>query len=71
MYTLFLFNFSLEIDIDECSTSVHNCHKHSACNNNDGSFGCTCNSGYSGNGISCIGKQVFGNALETTKEILH
>jgi hypothetical protein len=44
------------LDIDECSQSVNNCHQNSNCINIDGSFLCTCGSGYSGNGTVCQGK---------------
>ena len=46
----------IDVDTDECATNVHNCHNYATCNNTDGSFGCRCNSGYSGNGVSCIGE---------------
>ena len=38
-------------DIDECLSDP--CHSNATCNNTDGSFKCTCNPGYSGNGGSC------------------
>ena len=47
---------SLFTDIDECSDSTHNCHADATCANTDGSFTCTCNEGYTGNGTFCSGK---------------
>ncbi len=44
----------LVIDIDECSTD-DNCDPNAKCTNT-GSFTCTCNQGYSGDGVSCIGE---------------
>jgi hypothetical protein len=42
-------------DIDECNDESDNCHDNATCRNNDGSFNCTCNSGYTGNGTYCEG----------------
>ena len=44
-------------DVDECaSSSSNNCHQ--VCNNNDGSYSCSCNAGYrlNGDGRTCGGK---------------
>jgi len=52
-------------DIDECLVVVANtslgkvgaelgpCDEHASCANNEGSYTCTCNSGYDGDGTSC------------------
>ena len=46
----------VNIDIDECSNSEkNNCHQEADCHNTDGSFNCTCRSGFSGNGTTCEG----------------
>ena len=42
------------VDIDECASGTHNCHSSLAsCTNTVGSFSCTCNSPYLGDGRSC------------------
>ena len=51
-------NSSLTLDINECTTSKHNCNKNAKCTNTVGSFTCTCNTGYTGNGVSCNGKKI-------------
>ena len=41
-------------DIDECA--VLNCDPNATCTNTAGSFACTCNQGYTGDGSVCTGK---------------
>ena len=43
-------------DIDECSTNSHSCDVNAACSNVQGSYTCTCEAGYSGDGKTCAGK---------------
>ena len=42
-------------DIDECSDGTDDCDTEASCTNNAGGFDCTCNSGYSGDGVTCSG----------------
>ena len=48
----------LVIDIDECaSMDTNNCAADATCDNTPaGSFTCTCNSGYTGDGLTCTGE---------------
>ena len=46
-------------DVDECTTGSHNCHEDATCHNNKGSFYCTCDIGYTGNGTHCTGRGNF------------
>ncbi|XP_056424057.1 fibrillin-3-like [Hyla sarda] len=40
-------------DINECSTSLHQCHQQATCMNTLGSYLCQCRSGYTGGGFNC------------------
>ena len=55
---IFLFQYSVIFsDINECAIDdPNNCHTNAACTNTSGSFTCTCNQGYTGDGITCTGK---------------
>ena len=43
-------------DVNECTRGMDSCHSHATCHNTPGSYTCTCNTGFTGNGISCTGK---------------
>lgn len=38
-------------DVDECQTGSFSCHAQAECVNTDGSYDCSCLSGYNGNGL--------------------
>ncbi|KAL9967947.1 hypothetical protein ACROYT_G026261 [Oculina patagonica] len=40
-------------DFDECETHQDDCGQHATCVNTDGSFDCTCDDGYDGDGRTC------------------
>ena len=42
-------------DINECVVGTDNCHSYATCNNTIGSFTCTCDQGFMGNGVNCTG----------------
>ena len=48
--------FLCPADINECENGEDNCHRNAECTDTIGSYNCSCNSGYSGNGFKCIGK---------------
>ncbi|XP_015774424.1 PREDICTED: fibrillin-2-like [Acropora digitifera] len=50
---LFAFCNMTTEDIDECTVSPPFCHVNAQCSNNIGSYNCTCNTGYIGNGKTC------------------
>ena len=43
-------------DINECSTGMHSCAEQAACSDNEGNFSCSCNTGFSGDGMTCSGQ---------------
>ena len=44
-------------DIDECSSpDANNCSVNASCINTEGSFNCSCNKGFAGDGFNCSGK---------------
>ena len=53
-----MFNLVL-LDTDECSNGDNNCDTNAQCDNTVGSYSCTCNAGYSGNGETCTGRYSY------------
>ena len=53
--SLHYLKFSL--DVDECINPL-TCHGDATCTNSEGSFDCSCNSGFTGNGLSCEGSYI-------------
>ena len=47
----------LLIDINECSASPAQCDVNANCQNNEGSYLCSCKAGFTGDGKTCLGKQ--------------
>lgn len=43
------------LDRDECLTNTHDCDPNAYCTNSNGTFDCTCNEGFTGNGKTCKG----------------
>ena len=44
-------------DVDECSEGTDDCHVNAICTDTPGSFICTCNPGFEGNGRNCTIKE--------------
>ena len=45
-------------DINECEKGNADCDPNASCQNTDGSYKCVCNSGFSGDGKTCTGKDM-------------
>ena len=51
-------------DINECgSDDLNNCHENAQCTNTEGSFTCSCNPGYTGDGVNCTSKLIIYNKI--------
>lgn len=50
LYSVLFFVFT---DIDECKTDSFNCDVNANCSDTLGSYECTCNDGYTGDGDVC------------------
>ena len=48
-------DFLILTDIDECAAATPPCDANADCMNTPGSFTCTCQSGYEGDGMTCTG----------------
>ena len=58
-------------DINECEANgMHSCSKNAACKNLHGSYKCTCEMGYSGDGFSCEGGSLLSELLQLMKLLL-
>ena len=44
------------LDVDECKTDNGGCDTNAVCKNTVGSRTCQCNTGFTGNGLTCLGK---------------
>ena len=50
----------LIVDINECgSDDLNNCHENAQCTNTVGSYTCSCNPGYTGDGVNCTSKMLY------------
>ena len=60
------------LDIDECNNQATNdCHEQATCNNTIGSYTCTCNPGYNGDGNECEGKCLINMIITFHNDELH
>ena len=46
-------------DINECTEDTHSCDGNASCTNTIGSYNCSCNFGFEGDGLNCTGVYCF------------
>ena len=56
-FHFFMFTICYFPDVDECLNNP--CHINASCTDNEGSFDCQCNVGFSGDGVNCTSKISF------------
>ena len=47
------------LDINECNLANNDCNQNADCTNTDGSYVCSCNTGYYGDGKTCDGSRII------------
>ena len=52
-------SYHVTIDINECEMETDNCNENANCTDTIGSFNCTCNPGYDGDGVNCSSEFCF------------
>ena len=57
-------------DVNECAGNVSVCDEHANCTDSEGSFLCTCNTGFSGDGYNCSSEILASIKLHTILFIL-
>ena len=55
LFIVDIISFFFPLDINEC-LDPNRCHNSATCTNTIGSFKCQCNTGFSGDGTSCVSK---------------
>ena len=59
--SFFILYLIFAADVNECHSSPSDCHVNAQCTNAIGSYRCTCNPGYTGNGKTCSGTWIKQN----------
>ena len=50
-------NVNFSPDINECRDGSNRCDENARCDNTPGSYSCTCNDGFTGDGLRCAEEQ--------------
>ena len=58
------------IDINECTEDTHSCDGNASCTNIIGSYNCSCNFGFEGDGLNCTGVYTFIETYHVQTDII-
>ena len=47
------------LDIDECQMELHECAENATCSDTEGSYECTCDPGFTGDGFNCTSMYIY------------
>ena len=50
--------------MNECALNMSRCDENANCTNTDGSYNCSCNHGYEGDGFNCTGNNICTYTLQ-------
>ena len=57
---IFFKKYDYLLGVDECADpALNNCHADATCTNTVGSYTCSCDVGYTGNGVTCSGSTLL------------
>ena len=73
MYHLlvYFFTYACSIDVDECESEIANCSVNANCTDTFGSFECTCNHGFEGDGFNCTSNFPSQNFFWFSKHLMN
>ena len=63
-FSIIITGFIIHADINECDIGTDECHDNASCSDTIGSYECTCDIGFTGDGYNCSGKIL--NTLSTS-----
>ena len=60
----------LSADVNECSLQTDNCSSNAYCTDTEGSYNCTCNFGYIGDGLTCCKRTTIALKKNAINEVI-
>ena len=68
--TIFNKSFHTLTDINECSEGSDTCDENANCTNTDGSYNCSCKTGYTGDGRNCSGSFIPFDQVQVCRPVI-